>query len=712
MAKKTVESNDTENANDGSRSETSGNKASVGATFRLSNTMIGASLLTLPYTVSRTGWVVSLVYIIGAFCFCLFGCRAIIDAAHYTSSRTLRDIITKLFGPKIAYTMDVFIVSMSTGTLTSYVSIIGDFLNVSIQGFSGGDIPKLKEWYVKVALIGVLVPITLIRSPRLMSIVSTVAICLIALTVFSIIGYGIKALVRKNVFYYIPGVNEATGDPFCPNAGCSLDPLPSYLAIAFPAQKTPWKAFLECVRRTSLFLPLFGCNPTLPPLLSDLSGPPAFRRYALKKAITIAIPFVFSFCVLVAFFTTIMFGLHTQVNLLISFPPTEIYITVIRLLYALNMTLSYSDILYPLRMIILSWCKVEPGSKTVRSRAIFYSIGVGFTLLPVTLSIFVPNIDIVFNASAALFGMAVNWFVPLSLHYKMPAIRATLEDPELLIGDKIDDVVIEIVDDNESGSAGEEKHEATLRKMGKGAFSSSSGVPLFGRYSMSPDSAIRMSYAKDIRADSVTVATLSILGFGTRQARSLSRVFSPFYKLGERIRTRSLVRKAEYDNENRNRTKSMTEQKNKLRLSNISSLASRKHLLRLSMSHKRRKNTIADSRPTQQYSLLHSNNSRRSACGSAVQAYLPEDLLIGMQVAKDASPNLTDSDHECSERPETLAIDPVGNVNEDWRRRQMNKMTKGRKGGFAVASVIIIAVNFTSFFLSTFVDTVTFRFLF
>lgn len=724
--------------------------ATYGTALTLSNTMVGAALLSLPFTIVRLGWVTALVIMAFAFTYSLFGFYAIIDTAHFTESRTLRGCVVSIFGKKIAMAMDVCIVLMYTGLLVVYISICGEYISACITGFSHGKASFRLE-YIKVIIGVVLIPTTILKSPAALSNISGFCILFILITVLSVFSYFIAGLVTQEVACNVEGItgsslygkalaNSFTAPVSDSNIG-TWKPFPSPLLIYAPAHTVPWKAFLEIVRRVSVFMPLFGCHASIAPLLSELQGSPNKRRLLLKKAITIAITVSLILYLLNGIGAALMFNQVIQANVLISFPPSNIYMTVIRLLYAFVVALSFAIIMFPIRVIIMSWWNID--KQTRKGSIIFVIIGISLTILAVLMSTFIPSIDTVFNAIAALFGIAVYWLVPLFIRWKVPEVAARSRVPRT-------------DDDEEVGYVNPET---------------------------SPEPHRRDTVLKRGRTDSVAVGAFAFLGMTMGQARTMSKVFTRERSINNRERSRSQIRTEQRATETRNRAATLAAPQ-KIEAASILSIKGYSPQMKMSKpqladtvpyvaasgveevggsSHniwqesgqsvdpsmpsaplgtsvpcselsipevktsiprrmsqrappspiykpedtamkRYRAQSIADSKPTHTFDLLTEQTNARNASLLA-DPNLPEDMRIALEVAAELEQNGGTLEAPNEEYPEPDMTDP-------WRVALLKKMTKCRKVIIICSACVIVVMNLTAFFLSTFVNTDTFSWIF
>lgn len=420
--------------------------------FRITNTTVGASLLAFPYSVFRVGWIAALAIVTFAFMYTLFSVLAVISAAHHTQAMTIKGCVSSILGTKFALFMDACVVLMFTGSLTAYVTIVGDYFSAVIDGFSRG-VASFSPTYIKAILLIVIIPLNMIGNQKALGNISMVAVLLVLVTVLAIVAFSIRSIIQNRITFALPEEvpispcnatrNETSEDPShyvsffdylsVRNLSCAVSaatdkilyctmPFQPYGVLAAPAQTTPWKAFLEIVRRISIFMPLFGCIPALPPLLHELKGSPGRRRRILRRSMVTALVIVLGLVLLIGLFSTLSFSVFTQTNVLNSFLSSELAMTVIKLLYGLNLMLSISALLFPLRAIIIDMARTTRNAR--RGKIIFYCCALAWPVGVVCLSILIPNIDVIFNASASLFGIAMYWLIPLLIIWKLPELIA------------------------------------------------------------------------------------------------------------------------------------------------------------------------------------------------------------------------------------------------------------------------------------------------
>ena len=118
----------------------------------------------------------------------------------------------------------------------------------------------------------------------------------------------------------------------------------------------------------------------------------------------------------------IMFSDNVASNILLSFWPTNIVMSIIRLLYAIMMLMSFGVIVYPVRSIFMEWFKLDVN--TPKGKLWFYLIGLIIVLFTAALSIAVPDIAVVLNIVSSFFGIPAYWCIPVLAFWILPKLRA------------------------------------------------------------------------------------------------------------------------------------------------------------------------------------------------------------------------------------------------------------------------------------------------
>ena len=95
--------------------------------------------------------------------------------------------------------------------------------------------------------------------------------------------------------------------------------------------------------------------------------------------------------------------------------------TVIKLLYAIVVLVSYPCMLFPMRECVMNWFNFNKNTK--KGYFWFVVIGLLITVLCCGIAILIPDNDQVFSIVANIFGIILVELVGLMLWYKMPILE-------------------------------------------------------------------------------------------------------------------------------------------------------------------------------------------------------------------------------------------------------------------------------------------------
>lgn len=374
-------------------------KQVIATTFTIANTMMGVAVLSLPFTFSRLGWILSIVLVALAGMYSVMGYYKTIENVHYSQIPTLRGLLTSLFGRVWANIFDFCIAFEQTGFLVCYISVIGDYLNVFIKNVADKD---FNTKYIKLICMPILALLSMLSSAKALSNVSAFAILCILMTVLSV------------AVYYFIGVSK--------NEQMDGSPLPAPGKLIGPAHKNGTYIFLEIVQRIPLFMPLYGGLASAPPLYVDLENSRYKAMIVLKKASFYGALITAIICTVNAICAYFLFGRDIASNVLLSFPSSELWMSICRLLFAIVVLSSYVVIVYPVRRIYMDWFKQD--YKTKKGKVVFIIIGYVLVVATTVISMFVPDIVFVLNIVSSIFGVGIKWVIPLLMWWKAPQIKA------------------------------------------------------------------------------------------------------------------------------------------------------------------------------------------------------------------------------------------------------------------------------------------------
>jgi len=115
--------------------------------------------------------------------------------------------------------------------------------------------------------------------------------------------------------------------------------------------------------------------------------------------------------------------------------------TIVRLLYAIVVVLSYIVILYPARAIFMEWAGLDTTTK--KGQTIFIIIGAVMVIISAAASIGIPSISTIMNWFSSIFGTVVYWCIPALAIWVVPRIHAYTTVPKTDAEEEVEQHVAE-----------------------------------------------------------------------------------------------------------------------------------------------------------------------------------------------------------------------------------------------------------------------------
>jgi amino acid permease len=147
----------------------------AGTIFNLANTVIGAGILALPYSMQLAGVVPGLCVLIAVASVADLSIWMLLCAVDFTQQRDFGDVGKVLFGRWLGVLVDLSLFLVNVGLCTSYIEIIGDLVPPFIGHFTTGLLQE--KWFV-LAIIGSCVLLPLSSLPNLDALRYTSLLCL------------------------------------------------------------------------------------------------------------------------------------------------------------------------------------------------------------------------------------------------------------------------------------------------------------------------------------------------------------------------------------------------------------------------------------------------------------------------------------------------------------------------------------------------------
>jgi len=149
--------------------------------FNLTNTIVGAGVLALPFAFRSTGVILGTIVLFGVFLLIQYSIQLLITCTKYTKASTYHGIAQAAYGKKGVTVTHIAIFITTFGTMTSYLVIIGDMVAPIIGLFMGGtnddycSLFSARQFPITLALF-VVIPLSCLRNIDSLSYTSLLAV--------------------------------------------------------------------------------------------------------------------------------------------------------------------------------------------------------------------------------------------------------------------------------------------------------------------------------------------------------------------------------------------------------------------------------------------------------------------------------------------------------------------------------------------------------
>ncbi|GIQ81965.1 hypothetical protein KIPB_003019 [Kipferlia bialata] len=269
------------------------------STFNMSNSILGAGILSLAYGLAESG--IFLGLFLTALCVILHrvSLRTIVRMTHITGCGTYQDLVRVLVGPQMASLVPLFGIAIYFGACIAYYMVAGDYLKEIF--------PSLSLFAAKIIMSLPMLGLSLLPSLERLSIVSL---------------FALLACLASTIF--------VTG---------------AFIVAAFKGELNPvWlpEDPVTAIGNTfALMSGAFAGENIIVILFTNLGGSASARLKQIRQVIDMALGFVCFLNTLMAASGSLMFGSSTMDNLLMNFPSTNILCNVVKVMMLVVLVCSY-----------------------------------------------------------------------------------------------------------------------------------------------------------------------------------------------------------------------------------------------------------------------------------------------------------------------------------------------------------------------------------
>ncbi|CAL6077199.1 Amino_acid transporter family protein [Hexamita inflata] len=357
--------------------------------------MFGSCLLAYPFVCYKVGWVLSILLFIHSFVSILILMHYYIEACYYTRAMSYKDLGVILLGKKFGILIDVALVVSYYGFMTAYVIISA----TGINNFAKNYFHQIWNPYITKSVIafGIMFPLTLLKSLKQISKISTIAGLIIFVFIFTVIAYFFIQVSQSNI---LCSYTDSTGSHSI-----------KFGYPAFPDQSAGM-SFIWLIMYIPSTHSNFQVHPIIPRLLKELVGSYPLRKRLVNKSLYISVFIGVIGFGCVGFMGAVMFGSQIKQSVLKAFEPCKfVWIDIISLCYAFVVIINFPLVLYPLKTSLVQTFGQQ--IETKRGYGMGIIINLVFTVLCLLLALFLETIVSIFGLFGSIAGFFYYFLMPI-----------------------------------------------------------------------------------------------------------------------------------------------------------------------------------------------------------------------------------------------------------------------------------------------------------
>ncbi|XP_030757930.1 putative sodium-coupled neutral amino acid transporter 10 [Sitophilus oryzae] len=353
----------------------------TGYIVTLANSIIGVSILAMPYCFKQTGILLSLIMLLLSNLITRLTCHFLIKSAIMSRRKTFEYLAYHIFGSLGKFAIDVGMIGFLIGTCIAFFVVMGDLGPEFISELTGRDMDNTMR-----------------------------TVILVALAVLCILPLGLLRNVDS-----LHGVSKATiGFYFCFVLKISIEAMPHIFTGDWINKVEFWRpaGIIQCLPIFSMAL---SCQSQLFEIYQAVHNPTLDQmNHVVKNAINICTAVYFC----VGLFGYIAFAHKSFTgNILMSFEPSTLT-NVLKLGFVLSVAFSFPLVVFPCRASVHSLIyrdvhSLHESTSNYIPEGRFKGITIAIICISLLVGIMIPNIELVLGLIGSTIGIAVCVLFPV-----------------------------------------------------------------------------------------------------------------------------------------------------------------------------------------------------------------------------------------------------------------------------------------------------------
>ena len=347
--------------------------------INLINSIIGVSVLAMPFCLKKCGLILGVSLIIGMSWLTYISCNMLVTAAVAKRRRTYEYLAFYTIGPTGKFAVELSMIGLMLGTCVAFYVIIGDLATAILQEKVEANPEQLRTYVIVFCALCIALPLGLMKNLSVLGFIG----------VFSMVFYGLFVCVML--------ANSVSSGLFT----------------------FAWMEKVDYFRPAGVFqcLPIFSlayaCQCQLFVVYDSLEDATLMRMERIVATSLKLVTFVYC-TVAVLGYTAYIDGVDG--NVLKNFKP-DFILDLIKMGFAISVVVGFPLMIFPCRQSIhtlfFSQQPIEGvASKTYIEPFMFKAITLGIVLFTMMVALFIPNVETILGLTGATMGSFICFIFP------------------------------------------------------------------------------------------------------------------------------------------------------------------------------------------------------------------------------------------------------------------------------------------------------------